>query len=128
MREIGQLYKAAPELCWEEKWARVELQSREACPQASADDGRLDTRIERLTDPGIFTGCSTEEGRKAALIGIAGPISASSTSRPSNSYEEARAGSTPTEYDEAGIWQVLVDSCKKASAEKRKARVQRVAA
>lgn len=128
MRKIYQLHKTAPELCWEEKWAWVELEYREGCPEVFADDGRLDTRIERLTDPKIFAGCSTEEEKKAALVGNGCLLAESTASRLLSSGKEAGTGSARPEYDEARIWQMLVESCEKASAEKTKARRRRAIA
>jgi hypothetical protein len=128
MRKISQLYRTAPEICWEEKWARVEAECREARPEFFADDSQLDNRIERLTDPNIFADCSTEEEKKAALIGRAGSVASSPVFRSSNSDREAGIGSPVTENDEAGMWEMLVQSCEKASAVKMKVRSRRTAA
>ena len=120
MHRINELYKMAPELCWEEKWAQIELEYREVCPEAFANDGHQDTRIKRLTNPEIFAGCRTEEEKKAALVGHQSSLTESIASSSAKEGKEAGANCESSENNEAGIWQSLVDSCEKASIRKTK--------
>lgn len=121
MRRINQLYKMAPELCWEEKWAQIELEYRKVCPEIFANDGHMETRIERLTNPAIFAGCRTEEEKKAALVGHGSLIADLAASRSTKEGNEAKAYCELSGNDEARIWHSLVESCERASTRKTKA-------
>jgi hypothetical protein len=71
MKEIHKLYKLAGDLIWEEKWVQVEATMRLKRPEIFTEMDRDNSRVERLTDPNIFAGCSTEEEKKVALVAMA---------------------------------------------------------
>lgn len=119
MREIKTLYEGPAELSWEEKWEQVEATIRLNRPDVFAETKCNNSRIERLTNPNIFAGCNTAEERKAALVGGGLSKEVSSIRRSISAEKANRSGRyrEGTIYDQAGIWQMLVDACEKASRE-----------
>jgi hypothetical protein len=72
MKEIHKLYKMAGDLTWE-KWVQVEATMRLKRLERFTEMDRDNAHVEKLTDPNIFAGCSTEEEKKAALVGVGTP-------------------------------------------------------